>query len=368
MNESVIIENHLIDTHCHAFHDELLFKNNKKIDGYFIPAVDFFDYKKNLENLRLLLSKSKFQLKPNSQSQLLSNFQSLFSSSLNNLSSSQTLPYSQYLQDNSLFLAFLGIGIHPMNAQKTDEISLIREELEKDKTIHNISFIGEIGLDKRYLTDISLDIQKETLTKQLKLAFEFKKSINIHCVRMHSELIAILKTFYLDKSQEVNGVIHSFNASKEISNEYLKLGFKLGIGSELLKKENKKLRNLLKTIDLSSIVLETDFPYFKVKSCDLFELFKDEELIPENYTIIDFYKMLKDTLSLSFTLPSSLPLSSSLNQTLDKNELLNANILLDFSSNLLPLLIILLAKIRNESKSIIEKIILENTLNLVKFV
>ncbi|MDY5779348.1 MAG: TatD family hydrolase [Succinivibrionaceae bacterium] len=368
MNESVITENHLIDTHCHAFHDELLFKNNKKIDGYFIPAVDFFDYQKNLESLKLLLSKSKFQLKPNSQSQILSKFQSLSLPSSNNLSSSQTLPYFQYLQDNSLFLAFLGIGIHPINAQKMDEISLIREELEKDKTIHNISFIGEIGLDKRYLANISLDIQKETLTNQLILALEFKKSINIHCVRMHSELIAILKTFYLDKSQEVNGVIHCFNASKEIANEYLKLGFKLGIGSELLKKENKKLRNLLKLTDLSSIVLETDFPYFKVKSCDLFELFKDEDLIPQNYTIIDFYKMLKDTLGLSFTLPSHLSLSLPLNQTIDNEELLNSNILLDFSSNLLPLLIILLSKIRHENPSTIEQIILENTLNLVKFV
>lgn len=78
--------------------------------------------------------------------------------------------------------------------------------------------------------------------------------------------------------------------------------------------------------------------------------------------------MLKDTLGLSFTLPSHLSLSLPLNQTIDNEELLNSNILLDFSSNLLPLLIILLSKIRHENPSTIEQIILENTLNLVKFV
>ena len=62
------------------------------------------------------------------------------------------------------------------------------------------------------------------------------------------------------KNYKSFGVIHCFSESKEVANEYIKLGYKLGIGGVLTFK-NSNLKDVIKDIPLENIVLETDSPF-----------------------------------------------------------------------------------------------------------
>ena len=66
----------------------------------------------------------------------------------------------------------------------------------------------------------------------------------------------ILKDLKLKKA----GVIHGFYGSKALAQQYISLGYKLGIGPQLLVGDNNKLSHALKDVSLDHIVIETDIP------------------------------------------------------------------------------------------------------------
>ena len=56
-------------------------------------------------------------------------------------------------------------------------------------------------------------------------------------------------------------VIHCYSCSKEMAQEYIKMGFYIGVGGVVTFKNAKKLKEVVENIPLTSIVLETDCPY-----------------------------------------------------------------------------------------------------------
>ena len=46
-----------------------------------------------------------------------------------------------------------------------------------------------------------------------------------------------------------------------MAKEFIKLGYKIGVGGTLTFKNSKKLQEVVKEIDLNNILLETDSPY-----------------------------------------------------------------------------------------------------------
>ncbi len=63
-------------------------------------------------------------------------------------------------------------------------------------------------------------------------------------------------------AQGLNGVIHCYSYSKEMAKEYVKMGFYIGIGGVVTFKNAKKVKETVGDISLTSIVLETDCPYW----------------------------------------------------------------------------------------------------------
>ena len=90
--------------------------------------------------------------------------------------------------------------------------------------------------------------------KQLKLAEEKNMPVIIHSRDATEDTLNILKKY------NVKGIIHSFSGSLEIANEYIKMGYLLGINGVVTFK-NCNLKDVLEKIDISNIVLETDSPY-----------------------------------------------------------------------------------------------------------
>ena len=54
---------------------------------------------------------------------------------------------------------------------------------------------------------------------------------------------------------------HCYSYSVEMAKEYVKMGYYIGIGGVVTFKNAKKLKNVVESIPLTSIVLETDCPY-----------------------------------------------------------------------------------------------------------
>ena len=140
------------------------------------------------------------------------------------------------------------IGIHPecINDEKVDNI----EKLIKG---NNIKAIGEIGLDYYWNKD-NKEEQKKMFIDQIELAKKYNLPVIVHTRDSIQDCFDILK------EHRVKGVLHCFTGSYEMAKEFIKYGYKLGIGGVLTFK-NSKLYEVVEKIDLKDILIETDSPY-----------------------------------------------------------------------------------------------------------
>ncbi len=144
------------------------------------------------------------------------------------------------------------IGIHP------SEISDIKDEffafIEANITDSKIVGIGEIGLDYHFDRS-NMEQQKLVFQKQLDIASKYHKTVVIH------SRDAIEDTYNILKKYSVKSIIHCFSSSYEMALKFISMGSMLGIGGVLTFKNSEKLKEIVKKIDISHLVLETDSPY-----------------------------------------------------------------------------------------------------------
>ena len=161
---------------------------------------------------------------------------------------------SQY---NQIFCSF---GLHPSDILQGKSLS--KNELHKIKKLVNhesIVAIGECGLDYSYENANLLENKKKQIKeyeKQIKLSIELKLPLIIHTRKSHDDNIKILKKYPL-----AYGVIHCFNGSLEIANEYIKMGFYISFSGLITFKNTLSLQNVATKIPLNKILIETDSPY-----------------------------------------------------------------------------------------------------------
>lgn len=146
---------------------------------------------------------------------------------------------------------FVTIGYHP------DQVEVVSDEdllfLEEKCSNKKVVGIGEIGLDYHYTVE-NKEEQIALFKKQLKLAEKLNMPVVIHSRDATKDTIDTLKKY------NVTGVIHAFSGSIETANIYISMGFLIGIGGVVTFK-NSKLFEVVKSIGLDHIVLETDSPY-----------------------------------------------------------------------------------------------------------
>lgn len=144
------------------------------------------------------------------------------------------------------------IGFHPT------ELNDFKEEyfefLEKNIMNEKIVGIGEIGLDYHY-EDTDKNKQINVFTRQLEMAEKYNKPIIVH------SRDSIQDTYNILSNYKLKGSIHCFSGSVEMAKLFVKLGYKLGVGGIITYKNAKNIKEVVKNIDLSCILLETDSPY-----------------------------------------------------------------------------------------------------------
>ena len=146
------------------------------------------------------------------------------------------------------------IGVHPDEVGDLNEENFARMEqlLHEEKVVA----VGEIGLDY-YWDKEQHEIQKEWFIHQLQLARKRNMPVNIHSREAAQDTMEIMKEYATD----MKAIIHCYSYSKEMAEEYVKMGYLLGIGGVVTFKNAKKLKEVVKAVPLSHIVLETDCPY-----------------------------------------------------------------------------------------------------------
>jgi TatD DNase family protein len=146
------------------------------------------------------------------------------------------------------------LGIHPLDAgQYTAEnfqelISLIAD--------HQPVGIGEAGIDL-FRNGPALALQREVFAHQIALAIETGLPLVIHQRSAESEVYEQLQA--ADPALRV--VLHSFDGSRRMVDLALEREWFIGVGGLMTKQASSDLRDLLKTVPLERMLLETDSPY-----------------------------------------------------------------------------------------------------------
>ena len=149
------------------------------------------------------------------------------------------------------------MGLHPEDVD--DDYSQVLNRMEKllVTTSHPYVAVGEVGLD--FYWDSSRATQQvDAFCRQIEWAIRYKLPLMIHSRSAHAQLVQAIRPY---ASEGLTGVFHCFGGTLEEAQELLSFdGFVLGIGGVSTFRKST-LPEVLKSVPLQRIVLETDSPY-----------------------------------------------------------------------------------------------------------
>ena len=154
---------------------------------------------------------------------------------------------------------FPAMGIHPTRSiyEKWSD----RKKLNAFAKTPGVVAIGECGLDYHYKREEQHRLKQHVwFIYQLNLAWKIKLPVILHVRDAHEDALRILRWH---PARKLGGVIHCFYGPKEIAEQYLKLGYHIGIGGSVLQLEEraKDLWEAIPHIPLKRILVETDAPF-----------------------------------------------------------------------------------------------------------
>lgn len=164
-------------------------------------------------------------------------------------SSQRTLEHKNKYPDTVLAT----VGIHPTEIP-TNDLAKISQLLEENQD--NISAIGEIGLDYYHCPD-NKQAQLDIFRRQLDLAIKYQKTAIVHCRDAYEDCLSVIRDY-----PRLNIIMHSFKADLELTNKFL--SFKnvyFGINGIVTFKNAQSLKNVVASIPLQRLLLETDCPF-----------------------------------------------------------------------------------------------------------
>ena len=220
----------LIDTHCHL---NLIIKRQ-----FDIP----------LEKKLIPLAKQIVQEAHAAKVTHIINVGTSLVESINSITLAQKLPNT-----------YAVVGIHPNDCSPTwrDDLAHIEKKI-KNRYENKIVAVGECGLDYHY-PDYHEQRQKDAFKAHIELALENNLPLVIHTRDAGDDTLTALSEF---KHESLHGVIHCFSEDQAFADYALnELGFFIGIGGTVTYPNNNRLREVVQTVGLPAIVLETDAPF-----------------------------------------------------------------------------------------------------------
>jgi len=162
--------------------------------------------------------------------------------------------------------AYPMIGLHPEEVREDWREVLAEMRLVLDKAVRasdgdtsapRVIAIGEVGLDYYWSRDYAEE-QLRVFEEQVRWAVDYRLPLMIHCRKGQNEMVRLLRKYEKDLP---GGVFHCFTGNEKEAAELLSFDrFVLGVGGVLTFRKSH-LPEVLPTIPIDRIVLETDAPY-----------------------------------------------------------------------------------------------------------
>lgn len=151
--------------------------------------------------------------------------------------------------EGGLFPAY---GLHPMflPQHRPEHLEALPDWIAREKPVA----VGECGLDF-FVPGFDAEAQRHYFRRQLEIARDFSLPLVLHSRRALDEVIATIR-----RVGHVRGVVHSFSGSMEQARQLWKCGFLLGIGGPVTYPRARRLREIVATMPLEFLLLETDSP------------------------------------------------------------------------------------------------------------
>jgi TatD DNase family protein len=165
------------------------------------------------------------------------------------------------------------LGVHPGHAAEwTENVEKdLRDLLESQSPVA----IGEIGLDF-YRGETNHGQQVEAFTSQLAIAFEYGLPVSIHMRNAEDLIMEVLD----DQDQLPTLLFHSFEGSQRLADWIKDHNAWIGVGGLATRGKSSGLRQVIASIGLHRVVLETDSPYLVPNG------FKHQRNTPESIPVI----------------------------------------------------------------------------------
>ncbi|MDE3226365.1 MAG: TatD family hydrolase [Nitrospirota bacterium] len=150
---------------------------------------------------------------------------------------------------------YAAVGVHPHEVKHIEDGWY--DEFRRLAAHKKVVAYGEIGLDYHY-NHSPPKLQRERFREQVGLAKELRLPLVIHTREAQEDTIAILKE---EHAGQVGGVFHCFSGDAWLAKDALDLGFYLSFSGVITFPSATMLRNIVKTVPLDRILVETDCPY-----------------------------------------------------------------------------------------------------------
>lgn len=153
--------------------------------------------------------------------------------------------------------AYPMIGLHPEDVRADWQDVLSQMKLRLTAPGHPFISVGEVGIDYYWSREFEEE-QLMAFEEQVRWSVEYRLPLMIHCRKGQHEMMRLLRKYEKDLP---GGVFHCFTGNEKEAAELLSFSrFALGIGGVLTFKKSH-LPEVLPSVPLDRVVLETDSPY-----------------------------------------------------------------------------------------------------------
>jgi TatD DNase family protein len=152
------------------------------------------------------------------------------------------------------------VGVHPHDA-KTWNNEHSYNEMKEMLTNPLAVAVGECGLDFNRNFSTPND-QIHAFREQVKLAVELNMPLFLHEREAHTDLVKVLDEIKEEMGSLPPIVVHCFTGMEQEAMEYIAREYYIGFTGTICKKERgAPLRDMLPSIPLEKIMVETDAPF-----------------------------------------------------------------------------------------------------------
>lgn len=151
-------------------------------------------------------------------------------------------------------MVYAAVGIHPHDVKEIshDTYDHLGELASREKVVA----YGEIGLDF-FRNYAPREMQIRRFGEQLDFAHSLDLPVIIHDRQAHRETVELLKGWKGRK----RGIVHCFSGDYNLARQCLDLGFYISIPGTVTYPKSDELRDVVKRVPLSTLLVETDCPF-----------------------------------------------------------------------------------------------------------